>query len=152
MHAATPAKRHVVVNSAEEITHHMLDALRDVLLAAVTSRPAADSGTGSIQFRACAVLYLLLCDHPLDRRGRCRSCRRSGAVLGQRRHTCRIHTKASFWLRQPDDVVLRHLASELDHRPAPAPGAGGRPDRCHPTRAAATRDPDAIEVMPGADR
>ncbi|MGH3991013.1 MAG: hypothetical protein ACRDSN_00955, partial [Pseudonocardiaceae bacterium] len=51
-------------------------------------------------------------------------------------------------MRQPDDVVLRHLTSELNHRPAPAPGTGGRPDRCHPTQSAATHDLDAAEVLP----
>ncbi len=73
--------------------------------------------------------------------------RRPGAVLGQRHSTCRIHVKASFWLHQPDEVVLRHLVG-LNHRPVPAPGTGGRPDRCHTTRAAPTRDPDATEVLP----
>ncbi|MGH4007579.1 MAG: hypothetical protein ACRDTH_05320 [Pseudonocardiaceae bacterium] len=124
MHVATPAKRNVVVNRAAEITHHMLDTLRDVLLAAVTARPAADGGIGSIQLRACAVLYMLLHDHTLDRRGRCRSCRHPCALLGKRRRRCRIYVEASFWLRQPDDVVLRHLTSELNHRPTPAPGPG----------------------------
>ncbi|MGH3964985.1 MAG: hypothetical protein ACRDRY_17305 [Pseudonocardiaceae bacterium] len=58
MHAATSTKRHVVVNSAAKITQHMQGALRDVLLTAVTSRPAADGGTGSTQFRACATEVL----------------------------------------------------------------------------------------------
>lgn len=147
MHGTTSAKRHVVVNSAAGITQHLLAALRDVVLAAVTSRPAADGGTASIQFRACAMLYLLLNDHPLDRRGRCRSCSRPGAMLGQRHRKCRIHAKARLWLRQPDDVVLHHLASELNHHPALVRGTG-LPNRCHLTQAFATHDRDATEVLP----
>jgi hypothetical protein len=73
-------------------------------------------------------LYTLLLDHPLDQRGRCRSCRRSGAMIGLRRRPCRIYLRASYWLlRQPDEALLRcHLADGLglstgpaDHRPAP---------------------------------
>ncbi len=135
----------------QAIHRAMSEALYGDLRDAVESGSLEGGGTGSIRCRACFVLYLLLCDHPVDRRGRCRSCRRPGAVLGQRHRTCRIHAKTSFWLRQPDDMVLRHLARELNHRPAPAPGTGGRPDRCHPTQPAATRDPDATEVVPGAD-
>jgi hypothetical protein len=135
--------------SVQQTTHHLIrEALCGDLWDAVESGSLDGGGTGSIRCRACVVLYLLLCDHPLDRRGRCRSCRRSSAVLGQRRRTCRIHTKASFWLRQPDDVVLRHLANELNHRSIPAPGTGGRLDRCHPTRVDATRNADATEVLP----
>lgn len=37
---------------------------------------------GSAGCRACAVLSTLLCNHPVDRQGRCRSCRRPGAVPG----------------------------------------------------------------------
>ncbi len=114
--------------SAQQTTHRLMsEALCRDLRDAVEAGSLDGGKTGSIRCRACFVLYLLLCDHPVDRRGRCRSCRRPGAVLGQRRRTCRIHAKASFWLRQPDDVVLRHLASELNHRPAPAAGTGRRP-------------------------
>ncbi|MGH8571935.1 MAG: hypothetical protein ACREX8_05080 [Gammaproteobacteria bacterium] len=138
--------------SVPQTTHRLMcEALCGDLWDAVESGSLDSARTGSIRCRACVVLYLLLCDHPVDRRGRCRSCRRSGAVLGQRHRTCRIHAKASFWLRQSDDVVLRHLASELTHHPAPAPGTGGRPDRSHPTQAAAIRDSDTTEVVPGAD-
>jgi hypothetical protein len=60
-------------------------ALRGVLLAAVESGPIAAGGIDSIQRRACAVLYSLLMDHPVDQRGRCQSCRRPGVVFGFRR-------------------------------------------------------------------
>ena len=146
----TDTRRITSVNlSVQQTTHRLMrEALCRDLRDAVEAGSLDGGGTGSIRCRACVVLYLLLCDHPVDRRGRCRSCRRPGIKLGQRRRTCRIHVKASFWLRQPDDVVLRHLASKLSHHPAPAPGTGGRPDWCHPTRANATRAADTTEVLP----
>lgn len=132
-----------------QATHRaMCEALCCDLRDAVKSGSLDGDGTGSIRCRACVVLYLLLCDHPLDQQGRCQSCRRSGAVLGQQRRTCHIHAKANFWLRQPDAVVLRHLANELNYRPAPVRVTGGRPDRCSTTQAAATHGVDATEVLP----
>ncbi|MGH3886294.1 MAG: hypothetical protein ACRDSZ_06955 [Pseudonocardiaceae bacterium] len=77
--------------------------------------PGAVEGVGSIVYRGSAVLYLLLLDHPIDRRGRCRSCRGPGAVIGLRRRPCRIHLRASYWLlRQPDvAMLLSHLADDV---------------------------------------
>ncbi|MGH3804927.1 MAG: hypothetical protein ACRDTD_33240, partial [Pseudonocardiaceae bacterium] len=67
-----------------------------------------------ILYRASAVLYLLLLDHPIDRQGRCRSCPRPGTVIGFRRRPCRIHLRANYWLlRQPDNaMLLSHLADD----------------------------------------
>lgn len=113
MHPATSVKRSVVRDSAAETTHDRVSALRDVLLAATTFKPAAGGATDSIQFRACAVLYLLLCDHSVDQRGRCRSCGRSGGLLGLRRRRCRVHVKADYWLRQPAELLHCLLAREL---------------------------------------
>lgn len=108
----------------QQATHRLMrEALCSDLRDAVEAGSLDGGETSSIRCRACAVLYMLLCDHPVDRRGRCRSCRRTGAMLGRRRRTCRIYLEASFWLRQPDEVVLGHLASELNHRPAPVQGA-----------------------------
>lgn len=130
MHPAA-MKRSIVRDSAAETTHNMMSALRDALLAAITVKPTAGGGAGCIQFRACAVLYLLLCDHSVDRRDRCQWCRRSRSILGQWQRKCRIHTKSSFWLYQPDDVVLYHLTSELNRHPASDHGGAeelaGRP-------------------------
>lgn len=90
------------------------EALRGVLVAAVESGPGAGGGIDSIQFRACAALYALLMAHPVDRWGRCRSCRRSGAVLGLRRHRCRVHGAARFWLlQQPAEFLRSRLVCEL---------------------------------------
>ncbi|MDQ3763835.1 MAG: hypothetical protein M3460_20155 [Actinomycetota bacterium] len=126
----------------------MSEALCCDLRAAVESRSLGAGAIGSVSCRVCVVLYLLLSDHLVDRRGRCLSCRRSGAVLGQRRRKCRIHVKASFWLRQPDEVVLRHLAQKLNHRLASAPGTGGRPDLGHLAQPASTGAQDVTQVGP----
>ncbi len=114
------------IAKAPQTSHQLIcDALRGVLHRAVQAGPDAVDGIGSIQCQTTAVLYLLLCDHPINRRGRCRSCRRSGAMVGLRRQRCRIHRTASYWLlRQPDKAqLLSHLASELGPDTAP-PGAG----------------------------
>lgn len=80
------------------------DALRET----VHAGPGATKGGGSIRYRASAVLYLLLLDHPIDRRGRCRSCRGPSGMIGLRRRPCRIHLRASdYLLRQPTEALLR---------------------------------------------
>ncbi|MGH3976311.1 MAG: hypothetical protein ACRDS9_23760, partial [Pseudonocardiaceae bacterium] len=98
----------------EQTSHRLVcDALRQ----AVAAGPGDDaSGIDSIRYRAAAVLYTLLLDHPLDRRGRCRSCRRSGAMIGPRRRPCRIYLRASYWLLRPPDEAeaLRRLADVPD--------------------------------------
>ncbi len=114
MHTATSVKRSVVRDSAAETTHNMISALRDVLLAAITFKAATGNATGSVQFRACAVLYLLLCDHSVDQRGRCRSCRRSGGVLGLRRRLCRVHVKADYWRTSPRSSCIPCCAASWD--------------------------------------
>lgn len=92
----------------------MCQTLREVLLAAVQAGPDAADGIVSVQFRACAALYGLLLDHPVDEPGRCRSCRRPDALLGPRRRSCRVHIKASYWLRQLDvPLLMSQLANEL---------------------------------------
>ncbi|MGH3900339.1 MAG: hypothetical protein ACRDTA_19260 [Pseudonocardiaceae bacterium] len=102
--------------TVDQTSHQVIcDALRGVLLKAVHAGPGAVDGIGSVQCQASAVLYLLLRDHPIDRRGRCRSCRHSGSMVCTRRQYCRIHRTASYWLlRQPNQAqLLSHLATEL---------------------------------------
>ena len=72
----------VVSVSAQQTSHELLrEVLRGFVLAAIESGPCSGGETtGSVQWRACAVLYQLLSNHPLDRRGRCRSCRRPGEL------------------------------------------------------------------------
>lgn len=112
-----------------EAKHKVLrEALRGVVLAAVDSGNGAD-GIGSIQSRASSALYALLCDHEIDRRGRCRCCRGRGAVVARRR-TCRVFVAACFYLHQPDHVLLSHLASELQQANQ-APGGVADPHTTH---------------------
>jgi hypothetical protein len=59
--------------------------LRRVLLDGVQAGPDAIGGIGSVHFKASTTLYGLLLDHPVDGPGRCRSCRRTGALFGWRR-------------------------------------------------------------------
>jgi hypothetical protein len=81
--------------------------LRGVLADAVQARPDAAGEIGSVPCLASAALYALLMTHPVDRRGRCRSCRRPGAVVGFRHRRCRVHGEARFWLLQQPAEFLR---------------------------------------------
>lgn len=163
-------ERSVVRDSAAKTTHNMMSALRDVLLAAIMFKPAARGATGSIRVRACTVLYLLLCDHSVDHRGRCRSCRRSGGVLRLRRRLCREHVTADYWLRQPAEFLHCLLARELGltdlppaHDSAAVGDRAGLPPSGHggveelPERPRSRRAPfndhtgRRTEVAPGAD-
>ncbi|MGH3931478.1 MAG: hypothetical protein ACRDTF_16085 [Pseudonocardiaceae bacterium] len=92
------------------------EELRKVLWAVVESGPGAGGGMGPVRWRACAALYSLVEEHPVDRRGRCRSCRRPGAVLGWVRRRCQVRVWACYWLQQPDEaLLLTLLARELEH-------------------------------------
>jgi hypothetical protein len=97
----------------------MCELLRRVLGNAVEPAPGTTDGIGSVACRATAGLYALLMDHPINRRGRCRSCRRSGALL-RRPRRCRVYITADYWLHQPDEaLLLRLLAQELGLVAAP---------------------------------
>jgi hypothetical protein len=113
----------------------------------VRAGPGAVERVGSIRYQASAVLYLLLLEHPIDRRGRCRSCPR--VMIGLRPRPCQIHLRASDWLlRYPDEaLLLSHLARELGAGSVPSPGAAGTPHRSGLTVRART-DPRDIDVLP----
>ena len=101
--------------SAHQMNHHFL---RQELLSAV--RTAVESkrgegGIGSVACRASAALDALLGDHLIDRRGQCRSCRGSRGLLPRRRRVCRVLVAARYYLHQPQEVLLAHLANELTH-------------------------------------
>jgi hypothetical protein len=97
----------------------MCELLRRVLGDTVEPAPGTTGGIGSVACRATAGLYALLMDHPINRRGRCRSCRRSGA-LRRRPRRCRVYITADYWLHQPDEaLLLRLLAQELGLVAAP---------------------------------
>ena len=72
-------------------TSHRL--VREALRETVRAGPGAGERVGSIRYRASAVLYLLLLEHPIDERGRCWSC--PGVLSGLRPRPCQIHVKAS---------------------------------------------------------
>lgn len=55
--------------------------------------------------------------------------------------------KASFWLYQPDDVVLYHRTSELNRHPVSESGAGRQPERYHTRLAAGTHYSKATVVL-----
>ena len=86
-------------------------------------------------------------DHPVDRHGRCRSCRGLRARLGRRTRVCQVLIAARFYLYQPEDMLLCLLASELDQHATPPPTAEAAPE---PGRApgAVLGDPDATDVLP----
>jgi len=127
--------------SEYEIRYALLcQRLRGALENAVLAGHGAD-GIGSVPCQASAALYMLLMGHPIDRRGRCRSCRRSGAVLGFRRHRCRVHGEARFWLlQQPAEFLQSRLVCELGLTDQP-------PAQDNPTRTAAHNRGDA-DVSP----
>ncbi|MGH3801891.1 MAG: hypothetical protein ACRDTD_17505 [Pseudonocardiaceae bacterium] len=114
------------------------EVLRRVLVAAVQAGPGAAGGIGSVECQAVAALYLLLLDHPIDRWGRCRSCRRLGAVFGPRWRHCRVHGKANLCLRQPEEL-LRLLVREVGLADSPPPAAPGW---------APAGDAEATDVLP----
>ncbi|MGH8574850.1 MAG: hypothetical protein ACREX8_20135 [Gammaproteobacteria bacterium] len=109
--------------------------LRRFLVVAVES-PRGVGGCDQVVCGAVAVVDSLLAAHPVDRRGRCRSCRYPG-WLGRRPQVCVVFLQAHYWLRQPAHRVQAHLASELGVDVAPPPGAG---------------DPEATEVLTGTAR
>ncbi|MGH3942075.1 MAG: hypothetical protein ACRDTG_26325 [Pseudonocardiaceae bacterium] len=109
--------------SVSQISHQQLCAvLRAILVDAVQAGRRAAEGLGTVPCQAVATLYLLLLNHPLDRRGRCRSCRRPGAIFGRRRRRCQVHGEASVWLRQPRGFLRAQLAGELGLAVPPPPG------------------------------
>jgi hypothetical protein len=92
-------------------THQVSEALCGALLAAMRSGPATQEGCDSILHRAGAALYSLLAAHPVDGRGRCRSCR-GHRWRGRRRQVCLIFLETHYWLRQPSHIVQAHLVAE----------------------------------------
>jgi hypothetical protein len=109
----------------DEISYLLLcQRLRGVLVDAVQADRCAEGGLDSIPHRASAALYSLLADHAVDRRGRCRSCRRPGSLLGLPRRHCRVRGAADMWLRLPAELLESFLASTLGLIPDSAAEAG----------------------------
>lgn len=113
--------------SVYQTSHGQLcEALRGWLSSAVEPDASVLDESKSIQWRAGAVVYSLLHDHAIDRKGRCRLCRRPGAMFGWRRRRCQVHIAANFYLRQPEKFVRYHLSSELQLS-GELPGAAPHP-------------------------
>jgi hypothetical protein len=107
--------------SVDQTSYRLVcEAPREIMRAG----PGSLGRVGSIRYRASAVLYLLLLDHPIDWRGRCRFC--PGVMIGLRPRPCQIHFRASDWLpHHSHEVVLSHLAREVGAGSVPACGAAG---------------------------
>jgi hypothetical protein len=90
------------VSESQTSYEFMCKVLCEVLAEGVRAGLGAEARIGSLQCRVSGALYALLLTHPVDERGRCRSCRRPGAVFGFRRQRCGVHREASHWLCQPD--------------------------------------------------
>ncbi|MGH3908288.1 MAG: hypothetical protein ACRDTE_29510 [Pseudonocardiaceae bacterium] len=111
--------------SVHQTSHHLIcEALGGVLRSAVDPRRGDRGVVGSVPGRAVVALYMLVMAHPVDRRGRCRSCRRPGAVFGWRWRHCRVYGEASVWLHQSAEFVGVQVARELGLA-APRPGPAG---------------------------
>ncbi len=125
------------------------ERLREALRSAMDSCRDDPSSFESIQYRAAATLYMLLLSHPVDARGRCRSCRRPGVVFGRRWRRCRVHGEASLWLHQPIEVVDSLLTRELGLACAKWPGSGADVGRQQPAdRAVLATDRDGTWALP----
>jgi hypothetical protein len=131
----------------------MYTALRQVLREGVQASPGAAEGLDSLFCRVSGALYALLMAHPIDRHGRCRSCRRPGSVLGRRRQDCLVYSEVSCWLGQPDTLLRARIAHQwqLTRHPAahvattpnqdstPSPAPPDTPDVPPPTAPEAGR-------------
>ena len=114
-----------------QTSHDLLcQLLRKVVVDGVQAGHGAASGIGSVRCRVSATLYALLLAHPVDREGRCRSCRRPGAVFGwRRRRCCWVYIEASYWLRQPEEFLHSQVVREWGLADQSQPGACAAPDR-----------------------
>ncbi|MGH3833206.1 MAG: hypothetical protein ACRDRS_22695 [Pseudonocardiaceae bacterium] len=109
----------------------MCTMLCQVLAEGIRAGLGAD-GVGSVRCRVSGALYAVLKDHPVDERGRCRSCRRPGAVLGLRRRRCAVHLAAHYWLRQPDWILVARGSSGVAIGPPLAPTCEHCTQQCAP--------------------
>jgi hypothetical protein len=93
--------------SVYETTQDLLvEAAHGAVLSAAGAAREGTEATG-LALRTGAALYSLLHAHAVDRRGRCRWCRRSW--WSRRGPTCTVYARAYYWLHQPLDVLITHL-------------------------------------------
>lgn len=118
------------------------------------SSPDRALGSGGARCRGGCVLRCTRCWRGIRwiGRGRCRSCRRPGAVLGGARRRCQIRVTACYWLHQPDETLLLDLlARELNQHPRPSPGPGERTDRSGSGHLVPAAGPGTTDVLPRID-
>ena len=121
----------------------LCDVLRGVLRESAQAGSSAEEGVGSLRCRASGALYALLLAHPMDERGRCRSCRRPSGVLMLRPQRCRVHAEASHWLRQPEWFLYSRVDGEWGLGQQAPPDASAAPEN-----APRPADPDNTDVLP----
>ncbi|HET9257201.1 MAG TPA: hypothetical protein VFO16_18655 [Pseudonocardiaceae bacterium] len=88
-----------VSGNSYQARYGLLRAVLRELLADVGKSPRSVAELDWAGYSAGAALDALLAAHPVDRHGRCRSCRRRGVT--RRRPVCLILVQAQYWLRQP---------------------------------------------------
>ncbi len=99
-------------SSVHQTRHELIrEALRRFLTQVVES--GDPQRVRSVACQAAAALDALLLGHPIDRRGRCRSCRRPGAVLTLRRRRCQVYVEAGFYLLGAGELLRTYLVREL---------------------------------------
>ncbi|MGH3802789.1 MAG: hypothetical protein ACRDTD_22220 [Pseudonocardiaceae bacterium] len=64
-------------------------------------------------FRAAAVVYALLDEHAMDRRGRCWRCQRPGSWVGAARQRCRVYSLVHDWLHESRPTLAARLRRDL---------------------------------------
>jgi hypothetical protein len=111
VHSRCVSSTFKVTNSPLSVHQLTYGWLREVLgsTVRVATESEPDSEADSVGYRASAALDALLAAHPVDKRGRCGSCRQPGAIFAVRRCRCRVHLLASFWLRQPSRLLQAHF-------------------------------------------
>lgn len=112
--------------NAHQTSHRLMRQELYATLRAIIDSARIGSEIDPNQLRTSAALYVLLRAHPVDTRGRCRSCRGRGGLPGRRRRVCRVYLAARYYLHQPDNVVLRHVATELEQQFTDVPRIGAR--------------------------
>ncbi|MGH3865625.1 MAG: hypothetical protein ACRDQ4_05700 [Pseudonocardiaceae bacterium] len=110
--------------SADQVIYGVVyTALRRILREGVQAGLGAAEGLNSLQCRFAGALYALLMAHPIDRRGRCRHCRRPGSVIGRRRQSCAVYLEVDHWLHHSDERLRTQAALQWGLTPSPSPAA-----------------------------
>jgi hypothetical protein len=104
----------------------------DELLRTALAEPAAteDSAEPTTPFvRLISAARLLYHHHTIDTKGRCRICTRPSRGRRAPTRPCTVHAALSFYLLQPDELVLREIPRPAAPRLPRLRGDGGIDDR-----------------------